>query len=190
MRKTVFLKAAIVATVLIVHSFPLFAAEVAKETIIKSKPTVLEQIDDTFITSQVKMALLLHRSTSSFQTDVTTTNGVVVVEGTVQKSAQIELITKVVEDVHGVKSVQNKMTTAKETPTVGEKIGDSALTGKVKMALLLHRSTGALRTSVMTNDAVVTVSGKARNSAEKELVSKVVEDVDGVKSVVNTMTIE
>ncbi|MFA7090721.1 MAG: BON domain-containing protein [Arcobacteraceae bacterium] len=190
MRKTVFLKAAIVASVLIVHSVPVFAAEVAKETITQPKPTVVEQIDDTFITSQVKMALLLHRSTSSFQTDITTTDGVVVIEGTVQKSAQRELITKIVEDVHGVKSIQNKMTIAKETPTIGEKIGDSALTGKVKMALVLHRSTGVLRTSVTTNDAVVTVSGIARNSAEKELVTKVVEDVDGVKSVVNTMTIE
>jgi osmotically-inducible protein OsmY len=165
MSKSIFLKATIVATVLIVHSFPLFAAEVAKETITQPKPTVVEQIDDTFTTSQVKMSLLLHRSTGSFQTDITTTNGVVVIKGTVEKSADKELITKVVEDVHGVKSVQNKMTIAKNTATVGEKIGDSALTGKVKMALVLHRSTGALRTSVTTNDSVVTVSGIARNSA-------------------------
>ena len=101
------------------------------------------------------------------------------------------MITKLVEDIQGVKSVENKMTILKEkTSTVGEKLDDSVITAKVKMALVIHRSTGVLRTSVTTNDAVVTVSGKALNIAEKELVSKVIEDVDGVKSVVNEMNIE
>jgi hyperosmotically inducible periplasmic protein len=137
------------------------------------------------------MALLLHRSTSTFRTEVSTTNGIVIINGSVENSAEKELITKLVEDIQGVKSVENKMTILKEkTSTVGEKLDDSVITAKVKMALVIHRSTGVLRTSVTTNDAVVTVSGKALNIAEKELVSKVIEDVDGVKSVVNEMNIE
>lgn len=190
MKQGKFIKAAIVATVLIVNTVPLLATEVPKENIIKSKSTVGEKIDDTIITTQVKMALLLHRTTATFQTDVTTNDGVVIIEGTVQKSEEKEFITKVVEDIHGVKSVQNKMTTTNNTTTIGEKIGDTALTAKVKMALVLHRSTGALRTSVTTTDSVVTVGGKAKNKAEKELVTKVVEDVEGVNNVVNNMTIE
>ena len=34
------------------------------------------------------------------------------------------------------------------------------------------------------------VGGQARNAAEKELVSKLVADIHGVKSVVNTMVVE
>ena len=191
MKHSVFLKATIVATVLIAGTVPLSASEAAKETMTKSKPTVGEKLDDTAITAKVKMALLLHRSTSAIRTEVTTTNGVVAISGRAQNSAEKDLVTKLVEDVQGVKSVHNEMEIAKsDAPTVGEELDDSAVTAKVKMALVLHRSTGALRTSVTTNDGVVTVSGKAQNDAEKELVSKVVEDIDGVKRVVNKMTIE
>jgi hyperosmotically inducible periplasmic protein len=70
------------------------------------------------------------------------------------------------------------------------KIDDASITAQVKMTLLFHRSTSALNTKVETNDGVVTMSGKARNAAEKDLVTKLVNDVNGVKSVNNRMTIE
>ena len=58
------------------------------------------------------------------------------------------------------------------------------------MTLLYHRSTSALDTSVTTKKGVVTLSGKAKNAAEKDLATKLVNDVNGVKSVKNLMTIE
>jgi osmotically-inducible protein OsmY len=58
------------------------------------------------------------------------------------------------------------------------------------MALLFHRSTSALKTSVTTKDGIVTLSGKAANGAEKDLATKLVEDIHGVNSVVNNMTRE
>lgn len=190
MKQGKFFKAAIAVTVLIVNTVPLLATEVPKENTTKSKSTVGEKIDDSVITTQVKMALMKDSSTATFGTEVTTTNGMVVLNGTVQNNTEREMITKVAASVPGVKSVQNEMKVTTETTTVGEKIEDTAITTKVKMALTLNGSTGALRTSVTTTDSVVTVSGKAKNKAEKELVSKVVEDIGGVKSVVNNMTIE
>jgi osmotically-inducible protein OsmY len=58
------------------------------------------------------------------------------------------------------------------------------------MTLLHHRSTSALHTKVKTKDGAVTLSGKAKNAAEKELATKFAKDVTGVKSVKNHMTIE
>jgi hyperosmotically inducible protein len=58
------------------------------------------------------------------------------------------------------------------------------------MTLLYHRSTSALNTSVTTKNGVVTLTGKAKNAAEKDLAAKYVNDVNGVKSVKNQMTIE
>ncbi len=52
-----------------------------------------------------------------------------------------------------------------------------------------HRSTSALRTGVETTEGVVTLSGVAKNAAEKSLVTKLVTDINGVTSVVNNMTI-
>jgi osmotically-inducible protein OsmY len=55
--------------------------------------------------------------------------------------------------------------------------------------LLSHHSTSALKTSVETTDGVVTLSGIAKNEAEKSLVTKLVTDINGVNSVINNMTI-
>jgi len=79
--------------------------------------------------------------------------------------------------------------TSKKTRTVGEKIDDASITAQVKMALVLHRSTSAINTTVTTKHGAVTVHGKARNSAEKDLVTKLIKDINGVKSVRNRMTI-
>jgi osmotically-inducible protein OsmY len=79
---------------------------------------------------------------------------------------------------------------AKKTQTTGGKIDDASITGLVKMTLLYHRSTSALNTSVTTKNGVVTLTGKAKNAAEKDLAAKYAGDVNGVKSVNNRMTIE
>jgi osmotically-inducible protein OsmY len=73
---------------------------------------------------------------------------------------------------------------------MGEKIDDASITAQVKSSLLSHRSTSALKTKVETTDGVVTLSGIAKNAAEKSLVTKLVTDVNGVSSVVNNMTID
>jgi osmotically-inducible protein OsmY len=70
------------------------------------------------------------------------------------------------------------------------KIDDASIAAQIKMALLFHRSTSALSTKVETNDGVVTIYGKAMNADEKELVTKLVNDINGVKSVDNRMNIE
>jgi osmotically-inducible protein OsmY len=55
--------------------------------------------------------------------------------------------------------------------------------------LLSHHSTSAVHTSVSTTDGVVTLSGVAKNAAEKSLVTKLATDINGVNSVINNMTI-
>jgi len=191
--KRYYLLKAVMTAALLTMPGSVFAAEEvspSSSSIIKYNNSIGEKVDDASITAQVKMALILHRSTGVLRTTVTTENGIVTIGGIAQNSAEKDLVTKLVEDVQGVKSVHNAMTIAKADTTIGEKIDDASITAKVKMALVLHRSTGALRTTVSTKDSVVTVGGKARNTAEKELVSKVVEDVQGVKSVINTMIVE
>jgi len=65
----------------------------------------------------------------------------------------------------------------------------ASITAQVKSSLLSHHSTSALRTTVTTTDGVVTISGEAKNEAEKTLVTKLATDINGVTSVVNNMTI-
>jgi hyperosmotically inducible periplasmic protein len=73
---------------------------------------------------------------------------------------------------------------------VGETIDDASITAQVKLTLLYHRSTSAINTSVTTREGVVTLSGKAGNTAELDLATKLASDIYGVKEVKNLMTIE
>jgi hyperosmotically inducible periplasmic protein len=73
-------------------------------------PTISDQIDDASITAAVKFALLQHRSTSALRTEVETTGGVVTLHGRAKNQAEIDLVTKLVKDITGVKDVKNQMT--------------------------------------------------------------------------------
>ena len=82
----------------------------------KPQRTSGEKIDDASITSQVKMSLLFHHGTDAFDTKVSTRKGVVTLSGTAMNQAEIDLASKRVSDVRGVKSVVNQMTIeAKQT---------------------------------------------------------------------------
>jgi hyperosmotically inducible protein len=149
---------------------------------------------DTWISMKVKTALLFHRNVSATGTDVYVKNGIVTLQGEASSMAQKELTTEYARDVDNVKEVKNNMTIAKTpaTPdaTIGDKIDDASITAQVKSSLLSHHSTSALHTTVSTTDGVVTLSGIAKNDAEKSLVTKLVNDINGVTSVINNMTIE
>lgn len=73
-------------------------------------PAISESIDDASITSQVKYALFVHKSTSALQTKVTTNDGVVHITGEAASAAEKSLVTKLAQDVRGTKSVSNDMT--------------------------------------------------------------------------------
>jgi osmotically-inducible protein OsmY len=148
---------------------------------------------DAWLRDKVKVTLLFHRSVSAGTTEVDVKDGIVILRGNAVSQAQKELTTEYARDVEGVKDVNNEMTvtnTSEKTRTAGEKIDDASITAQVKMTLLYHRSTSALNTSVTTMNGVVTLSGKARNSAELNLATKLANDVNGVMGVKNRMTIE
>jgi osmotically-inducible protein OsmY len=56
--------------------------------------------------------------------------------------------------------------------TIGDLVDDASITAQVKLA------------------GVVTLSGRAANQAEKDLVSKLTRGINGVKSVNNNMTVK
>jgi hyperosmotically inducible periplasmic protein len=148
---------------------------------------------DAWLRDKVKATLLFHRSVSGFKSEVNVKDGIVTLQGEATSQAQKDLTTEYAKDVEGVKDVNNEMTvakTSKKTQTVGQKIDDASITAQVKMTLLYHRSTSAINTKVETNNGDVTLYGKASNAAEKNLATKIANDVNGVKSVNNRMTIE
>lgn len=149
---------------------------------------------DMWISRKVKLALLFHRHVNYSKTDVKVKDGIVTLKGEASSTAQKELTAEYAKDIDGVKSVKNEMTVAAtpepEERTENEKIDDASITAQVKTALSTHRSTSAVNTKIQTRNGEVTLTGIAKNSVEKSLVTKLVTDIQGVTSVNNLMTVE
>ena len=146
---------------------------------------------DLWIRAKVRSVLSWHRNVSGRATQVDIRDGVITLRGVATSEAQRDLATEYAEDVKGVLRVTNVMTVVpvKGEETVLETIDDASITAQVKVALLSHHSTSSVNTKVGTTNGVVTVSGFAKNLAEKTLVSKLANDIMGVKSVINNMII-
>ncbi|MBW6508868.1 MAG: BON domain-containing protein [Desulfuromonadales bacterium] len=170
-----------------------------------------ESSPDLWLKTKVKSTLLFHRNVSA-TTTVDVKNGIVTLRGEADNQAQKELTGEYAMDIEGVKSVNNKMTVnpltkesqatrdavlsdrsadAKKTDdrSIGDKVDDASISALVKATLFSHRSTSAIKTTVKTTDGVVTLGGIAGNDAEKSLAAKLANDVKGVKSVDNQMTV-
>ena len=156
---------------------------------------------DAWLITKVKLTLLYHRNVNASGTNVFAQNGVVTLRGEATSKAQKDLTSEYAADVDGVTSVKNEMvvagaatkpgeaTAASKINAAGESVDDASVTALVKATLLYHRSTSALNTSVETKNGLVTLSGKAKNAAEKDLAGKLASDVHGVKKVVNNITV-
>jgi hyperosmotically inducible protein len=153
-----------------------------------------EKSSDAWIRMRVKTMLMLHRNLDGANTAVEVKDGLVTLQGEAGSQAEKELTAEYVKDIEGVKEVDNQMTVA-EAPkakhrSVGEYIDDSSIKSQIKLALLFHRGTNPFRAEITVRKGVVTVTGKARNAAEKELVSKRIADINGVIRIHNRMVIE
>jgi len=137
--------------------------------------------------------LLVKANVSASNTTVAVQDGVVTLTGTADNLAQKELTAAYAQDIDHVKSVKNDLVVKAQPATgetIGEKIDDASITTQVKYALLSHKSTSALKTKVTTNDGVIVITGEAASDAERSLVTKLAQDVRGVKSVSNNMTVK
>ena len=175
-----------------------------------SMPVQASKMDNN-IESSAKKSYVFQTYLKADDIKVKSEDGVVSLTGTVSEESHKSLAQETVADLPGVKSVDN-MLEVKGTPPA--KMSDAWITAKVKTIFLFHRNVSAmtevdtkagivtlqgkaaneaqkaLNTSVKTKRGIVTLSGKAKSGAEMDLATKFANDVNGVKSVNNQMTIE
>jgi len=113
-------------------------------------------------------------------------DGEVTLQGRVCDRYHKSLAEATVAGIPGVKKVTNNLELHGQQ---AEESSDAWLTTKVKGALLLHRKVSGLATEVETRAGKVTVEGEAANHAEKDLVTELVKDVNGVQGLTNRMTV-
>ena len=81
--------------------------EGAKEAIVEKAEKAGEYIDDSAITAKIKAEILSDPLLKVSQINVTTTNGVVRLSGTVDSQQSIDRATEIARSVENVKSVEN-----------------------------------------------------------------------------------
>ena len=157
----------------------------------EAETTVGTTIDDTTITTKVKAALLADDQVKGTDIEVETRKGEVQLSGYVDSQAQVDRAIEITRGIEGVKNVDNKMTVKTAETTVGEKIDDGIISTKVKAALAddegIKNSTDI---AVETRDGEVQLSGYVNDQAQMDRAVEVVRSVEGVKNVINNMSIK
>jgi hyperosmotically inducible protein len=71
--------------------------------------------------------------------------------------------------------------------SAGGALHDASITAAVKLSLAFEPGVSAIGVNVDTNAGVVTLRGEVSNESERQLATKVAEDVSGVTEVVNEL---
>lgn len=152
--------------------------------------TVGTDIDDTVVTAKVKAALLAEEDVKGMDVKAETRKGMVLLSGFVNNQSQVERAIMVARAVEGVKGVENGMTLKDGKVTVGNTLDDGIVTSKVKSALLSDAAIKSLDISVVTRKGEVQLSGFVDSQVQIDKVVAVTRSVEGVKGLVNEMSVK
>lgn len=153
-----------------------------------------ERIEDASITAAVKSKLMWSRYTDGLATTVETQRGRVTLSGTADSAAARDTAGRLTMSTRGVVSVNNQLVVDSNKPTAVDSakssmskaegaISDSWITTKVKSTLLYSSNVSGSDITVSTQGGNVTLSGKVRSGAERDLAVELAQNVRGVKSV-------
>lgn len=154
---------------------------------VPSTTTVGTKFDDAVVTASVKSALLSDADIKSFDFKVETRKGVVMLSGFVDNQVQLDRANLLAKGVAGVTSVQNNVTLKSGSTTVGNKVDDTIVTGKVKAALIADEAIKSTDIAVVTRKGEVQLSGFVNSQTQIDralMIAKAVEGVTDRKSVV------
>ena len=152
--------------------------------------TVGTQVDDAVITAGVKSALMTDSAINSFDLQVETRKGTVLLSGFVDSQAQIDQALSVARGVSGVVAVDNSVTLKGPASTVGTKIDDASVTGRVKTALLADPGIKSLDISVLTVKGVVQLTGFVNNQGQIDQATQIARADEGASGVKNELKIK
>ena len=152
--------------------------------------TVGTEIDDSILTTRIKTALLEDADIKSFEFQVETRKGEVMLSGFVDNAVQMERAVTLTRAIEGVKAVDNKVSLKSGTTTVGNKVDDSVITTRVKAALLADSNIKSLDITVVTRKTEVKLSGFVNNQVQIDRALEVARGIEGVTQVSNDMSIK
>ena len=164
--------------------------EPAATTPLSPPITLGTQVDDSVITSGVKSVLLADDLVKSFELQVETRKGVVQLSGFVDSQAQIDQAVALTRAVAGVTDVENGVTLKGGPSTVGTKIDDATVTGRVKTALLADPDIKSFDISVLTFKGEVQLTGFVNSQGQIDQAGKLASAAEGASSLKNELMVK
>lgn len=118
--------------------------------------------------------------------EVRARSGVVTLTGTVENAFHRSLAEETVLGLAGVRSVRNRLVLRADAPPSA---GDAWLEAKVRAALRYRRNLEAGTIQVDVKDGAATLSGDVASDAERDLAASTAQDVEGIQTVRNGLTV-
>jgi osmotically-inducible protein OsmY len=165
------------------------------------KSSLAQRFDDATLVATVKSKLLWNSNTEGLDIDVEAQNGEVTLSGNAQTATAKELAGRLADNTKGVREVHNNLSISAADSTVAKAqnaaddasaaISDAWISSKVKSSYLYSRNLDGLNISVDTKGGMVSLSGKVRSSAEKQLAIETARNIRGVRGVdADTLRVE
>ena len=150
--------------------------------------TAGEHIDDASITTRANDVIIQDPDAKYLKIDVTSTDGNVVLQGSINNKAAEDRIVKQIRQIKGVKSVKSLL--KPKSDTAGEYIDDSVITTKVNAEIIKDPDAHYFKIDVTTTQGDVVLQGFIHDrTAEDRLVAKI-REIKGVKSVKSLLKLE
>lgn len=148
-----------------------------------------EHLDDGAIVAQVKASLLAEKGVPSNDVNVEVYRGVVLLSGFVKTQAEKGAAGEVAKNTAGVASVRNEIAVHSAT-SMGTKLDDTVLVGKVKTALVDAKDIKSVQINVEARGGVVQLGGFVTSTGMRDRAIAVAKGVSGVKRVDDAMFVK
>ena len=144
--------------------------------------TTGDRVDDSTIQSSVKAGLLAEKGVPSNDVNVETYKGVVLLSGFVKSQEQKDAAGRVAGGVKGVQQVRNQIA-IHEATSMGTKIDDTMLVGKVKAALIDASDVKGGQINVEARGGIVQLGGFVTSGTMRDRAMAIAKGIEGVTRV-------
>lgn len=138
-----------------------------------------KQIKDKDISNAIEYELIVDEMVPSDRINVETIDGIVTLSGTVANILAKDRVAEIANSIKGVRSVVNEVMVEPVERSNAELLED------VRDALIADPATDSYEIEAEVENGIVTLTGNVESWYEKQLASKVVKSVKGVKGIQN-----
>ena len=161
---------------------------------VNAADTWTDTAKDAWIDGKAETTLLFNEHLSAFDINTDVKNGVVMLTGKVEREVDKALASELILSLDGVTKVNNKLTVVHENDDDQDSemiadLKDSKVETVVKTRLLFESEVSGLDIEVEADKGTVTLSGKVKTEAERDLAVAIAKRTDDVKNVVDKLKV-